>query len=376
MKVDRRDFLKTGLAGGALLTGAGALITSCGGVTRANLSSDQVSDEAIDSLDKRHLAILNYASLAPSGHNSQPWLVKIVETNKWIIGADPDRRLPAVDPNNREVMLSLGAFAENLFLAAGTLGLRAEMQIIAKTSFDKEIIEVTLKESKSEDYPLERITQRMTAKHGYIPNEIKKEDVTALSGQLKGRLFYYPRGTEHAQCIEEGVVENFRIQSNRDDAQQELVKWVRLSNEHADQHRDGLTTESMEIRGFSGWFVRNFSKPEDFMKASFRRQGIKLTEELATQGGGWFIITSEGNSVSDLIDTGRKFENLALMARERNIAIHPMTQYLEEKEGQKQIAENHDTNIIPQFVLRVGYLSKYPDPVSLRRPASWFVKSR
>ncbi len=86
------------------------------------------------------------------------------------------------------------------------------------------------------------------------------------------------------------------------------------------------------------------------------------------------IITSEGNAVEDWIDTGRKFERLALMVRERNIAIHPMTQYLEEKPGQKQIADNHEAGVLPQFVLRVGYLSKYPDPVSLRRPVNWFVK--
>ena len=373
MKINRREFIKTGVAAGTLLTGAGALFTSCSGITRADLPLGQASNEAMAGLDKRRLSILKYASLAPSGHNSQPWLVKIIDVNKWVIAADPARRLSAVDPNNREVMLSLGAFAENLSLAAGTFGFRADMDIISESSFDQAIIEVTLKESKSEDYPLERITRRRTVKHGHLPKEIKKEDVTALSGHLKGHLFYFPRGTEHAQCIEEGAIENFRIQSNQDKAQKEMVKWVRLRNADAKQHRDGLTAASMEIHGFTGWFVRNFSKPEDFLKDSFRLQGVQLTEKLARQGGGWFIITSKGNTVADLIDTGRKFERLALMARERNIAIHPMTQYLEEKEGRQQIADNHDASVIPQFVLRVGYLSKYPDPVSLRRPVEWFV---
>ncbi len=375
MKASRRKFLKTGLAAGTMLTGAGAVITSCSGITRADFSFAQAPDEAGAGLDKRRLSILKYASLAPSGHNSQPWIVKIIDPNRWIIAADPSRRLPAVDPNNREVMLSLGAFAENLSLAAGALGFKADMDIIAESSFDKEIIEVKFKPSKPDDYSLERITRRMTVKHEHLPKEIKKEDVTALSGHLKGHLFYFPRGTEHAQCIEEGTIENFRIQSNRDEAQQELVKWVRLSNADAKHHRDGLTTAAMEIDGFSGWFVRNFCKPDDFMKDSFRRQGIQLTEKLARQGGGWFIITSEGDTVADLIDTGRKFERLALLARERNIAIHPMTQYIEEKYGRQEIADNHDAGIIPQFILRVGYLFKYPDPVSLRRPVSWFVKS-
>jgi hypothetical protein len=65
----------------------------------------------------------------------------------------------------------------------------------------------------------------------------------------------------------------------------------------------------------------------------------------------------------------------ALLARERNIAIQPMTQYLEEKEGLNQIAANHAADVVSQFVLRVGYLKTYPEPVSLRRPVNWFVGS-
>jgi len=65
---------------------------------------------------------------------------------------------------------------------------------------------------------------------------------------------------------------------------------------------------------------------------------------------------------------------MALLARERGIAIHPMTQYLEETLGRQEIVSNHRADMIPQFVLRVGYLSNYPDPVSLRRPVGWFVR--
>jgi hypothetical protein len=31
--------------------------------------------------------------------------------------------------------------------------------------------------------------------------------------------------------------------------------------------------------------------------------------------------------------------------------------------------------MIPQFVLRVGYLDPYPDPVSPRRPVNWFLRT-
>ena len=97
----------------------------------------------------------------------------------------------------------------------------------------------------------------MTVKHGYLSNEKKKEDIRALSEHLKGRLFYFPRGTDHAAYIEAGAIENFRIQVQRDDAQKELVQRVRLSNREAERQRDGLTVEGMEIQGFKGWFVRS-----------------------------------------------------------------------------------------------------------------------
>jgi hypothetical protein len=66
---------------------------------------------------------------------------------------------------------------------------------------------------------------------------------------------------------------------------------------------------------------------------------------------------------------------MALMAGEKKIGIHPMTQCLEEKQGLEKIASNHSAEVVPQFVLRVGYLDEYPGPVSLRRPLSWFVKA-
>jgi hypothetical protein len=140
-------------------------------------------------------------------------------------------------------------------------------------------------------------------------------------------------------------------------------------------NRDGLTTEGMEITGFAGWFVRHLMNNEDVMGERFSKQGIEMASKWAAEGGGWIIITSKGSDVADLIETGRRFERTALLARERNIALHPMTQVLEEEEGQREIASNHGADVVPQFVLRVGYLDTYPNPVSLRRSVASFVRT-
>ena len=370
----RRKFLKSIFAGG-LVIGTGALVSACKGITRNDLQPHGDSPKNIPGLGKTDAAILHHASLAPSGHNSQPWFVKVVEPKNWIIGIDPRHRLPVVDPKNREALLSIGAFIENLSIAAGAMGFQARTKVIANTPMDEEIVKVSLKKGKPTDYPLERIIARRTIRGGYLPSEINSKDVDALSEPLKDRLVYFPRGTEHAQCIQEGAIENFRIQSYRAQAQKELSQWMQLKNADAKRHRSGLTTESMEISGFAGWYVRTFLDKEDVMKDSFIQKGIDKAAGQAAEGGGWFTITSKGEDVAELIDTGRRFERMALKAREHKIGIHPMTQFLEERQGRDAIAKNHEESIIPQFILRVGYLSNYPDPVSLRRPVSWFIST-
>lgn len=50
----------------------------------------------------------HYAILAPSGHNTQPWRFRIEDD--WVdLIADRERRLPVVDPHDRELMNSCGA---------------------------------------------------------------------------------------------------------------------------------------------------------------------------------------------------------------------------------------------------------------------------
>jgi hypothetical protein len=374
--MNRRAFLKRTLAAAAVTAGSNSLLSACGsGVKRADLQPEGREFETLPVLGEEASAILYYASLAPSGHNAQPWVVKVISQREGVIGGDPKRRLPAVDPQNRELLLSIGAFVENLAIAASAMGYETEVEVIGKTSADVDLVKISLKKGRKGIDDLKRLTSRRTVRQGFRPDEIRSEDVKALSDALKGQFFYYPRGSDHAKCIQEAALETFRIQTYRDQAQKELADWIRLSNEEARKHRDGLTTESMDIRGFAGLYVRNFMDREDVTKESFRKQGIDLAAKQVEQGGGWFIVTSQGASVPELIETGRKFERMALMVREKKIGIHPMTQCLEEKRGLEDIASNHSPQVIPQFVLRVGYVDEYPDPVSLRRPVSWFVKA-
>ena len=85
MILNRRSFLKNFLAAGSVLTGVGSLLSACSGITRSDMPYvDPVGNSAVG-LDEIRTSILYHASLAPSGHNSQPWFVKVISQNEWII---------------------------------------------------------------------------------------------------------------------------------------------------------------------------------------------------------------------------------------------------------------------------------------------------
>jgi hypothetical protein len=302
-----------------------------------------------------------------------------------VIGSDKKRWLPAVDPENRELLLGIGAFIENLVIAARTFGYEADIQIIAKNPLDPDIADIQLKKWKTVDFPLEKIRKRKTVRSDYTDQEIKAEDLKyvtkhdakscTLPNMPSPHSSYFPNSSPQGKYLQEGTIAANRSQAFRDPAQEELANWIRWSNKGAKQYRNGLTPESMEIKGFAGGYVRNFYNRESVLKKSFREQTVDIASKQVKTCGGWLVVTSADSKIPTLIEYGRVFERMLLKIREKMIAIHPMTQMLEEEASKNKIAKELGVAGEVQWILRIGYLKSYSDPVSLRMPVSWFVQT-
>lgn len=373
MATNRRKFLSM-IGSGALVMAATPALHACTGIVRSDIAATREHGPDMIGLDQHEADILYYASLAPSGHNMQPWFVRRLGAYEYMIGMDKTRLLPAVDPENREALLSIGAFVENLCAAASCYGYEAHSAVIAATPLEVDLVKVTLHKSSTNAYPISRITARRTVKTGHLPRGLKADDVKKLVAVCPEYIHYFPRGNRHTVCLADWTAEAFRNQTMRDDAQKELSHCMRLKGTDAQKYRDGLTTEGMELTGIAGWYVRTFVSSADVMERSFRTQGIDAYAKLAREGAGWIVITSAGSHIADLIETGRRFQRMALMVRELGIALHPMSQIIEEKQWRDQFTALHHPGLNPQFILRVGYLNHYPEPVSARRPVAWFLK--
>ncbi|MBK8020876.1 MAG: hypothetical protein IPK19_05470 [Chloroflexi bacterium] len=125
--LNRRGFLRLAAMAGVTSVGGYLLfeyapwldIEQVAQHTRRALEPDQAGSVRLRQL-------VRYATLAANGHNAQAWKFAIRE-NTIEIHPDYSRRLPVVDPEDRELWMSLGCALENLLVAARATGYDAEV---------------------------------------------------------------------------------------------------------------------------------------------------------------------------------------------------------------------------------------------------------
>ncbi|MFI5210618.1 MAG: nitroreductase, partial [Gemmatimonadales bacterium] len=77
----------------------------------------------------RLAAVVRFAVLAPSSHNSQPWLFR-VEGDRLELWADRTRALAVSDPEDRELTISCGCALLNLKIALRSFGQKISSQLL------------------------------------------------------------------------------------------------------------------------------------------------------------------------------------------------------------------------------------------------------
>lgn len=268
-------------------------------------SDSKQADLSTAKLTADERLILFLASLAPSGHNTQPCFIKHRGPFRWLVGNDKKRWLPGVDPTQRETILSIGAFLQNMEYAASSLGYVCRFDTLAKSNQDKDVVSVKLtKSGQAPAYDMQRIINRRTVRSNYLSTPLKTADLTYLVNSETDFIHALPNYVKEHRWLNEQTIEANRIRSYRDVARRELADWIRFSGDDAATHRDGLTTAGMEIDGVPGWVLRNFYRKSAVMKPAFRDQSIDAVRKEVVNSAGGLLITSKGNDVATLLDTG------------------------------------------------------------------------
>ncbi|MBO0930298.1 Acg family FMN-binding oxidoreductase [Fibrella aquatilis] len=360
---NRRDMLR--------ITGASALglaivptLTSC-----STTDYDTVASKARlpDTRTKQALIeLVRLATLAPSGHNTQPWKFAVTP-NEIRIYPDLTRRVPAVDPDNRELWISLGGALENLIISAEHTGYQTDIAYSLGTTGD-EYIAVSLKQvgAKTVEQPLffSAIPVRQCTRNAYdgkpvvVANLKKLESATAGAG-ITPMLF------TSAATIEPmlGYVNagNDRQMTNNN-FKRELTDWIRFSNGEAVKKMDGLASRVMGNPSIPRWMATLFIGSLLNPKAE-----TKKDDKFIRSSSGMMLLVSANNDKTAWIETGRAYERFALLSTAMNIKNAFMNQPCEVPELRSQLQAHLNLNgAFPQLLFRFGYGPAMPQ--SLRRP--------
>ena len=360
--MQRRLFIKCGLAGlAALGSGFSAYHLFTEKKSRCAFRQFEPQPAIGDKLSH----ILYLAALAPSSHNAQPWTAKILSPDQLLISSRPEHWLRAVDPDNRELLLSMGTFCENFAQAAEIYACHAEFNVLARDGFAEKIVAISLTDCIPGIQKEQTLLERRTLRRDLESTPLTTADRNYLL-ERKNETDYYPADSAIGRQLREIVTASNRSQTERPAVQAELAEWIRWQESDEEHYGTGLTPDTMEMTGLIKWYARHFMDKSDVLSQRFQDETNQLVKEQVQHCAGWLVIRSQNASAGSILQAGRTLESIWLGAKERRIAFHPMTQPLEEPGWQDDIQQCLGSNV--QFIIRVGYIRNYPAPVSLRLP--------
>ena len=333
--------------------------------TDTNLSG--VSDELC--------SVLYYGSLAANSHNTQGWKAKLdIQGQKMIISIDTERSLEIVDPECRELYISVGCYIEALTFAFDAYGYDTKVEYADFPDTQSEIATISYyrrENAEINNRQLETIKRRHTDKRSYNADRINAEVITQLLKDTDG-IYCFETGTEEFEYLKNGTMEAISKQSAEAAYRQELNQWMRFSNKEVEQKKDGISAEMIGLNGIVKAFYYLTTNHQNAESDTFATQGINTAKKQTGNCSAFFVITGNDTEI-DWIEAGRKTQAFWYRCVENNISIQPLSAMLEVVPYSEHIQSELGTTENVQMILRAGYVDDYGENASVRRDLNEYI---
>lgn len=352
--ISRRNFIKAGA-----ILGTGAILFPSVIFNGYQQAAGFVSEAKIrerSSLPPHILQILGYALMAPSGHNTQPWKISYQDDTIRLY-PDFSRRLPVVDPDDRELWISIGCIAETVITASSALGYDTE------SDFDPRMncVSIRITGRNDGDYRfISYIKSRQCTRNIYDGKSIPADQLSLLGSSQPDPDSKISFLTEK-QKINELIsltAEATKIQYENSAFMDELKFWIRFSKAEAEEKMDGLYSAASGNPESPRWLGKLFMN----LFFSYEDQ-IKNDSDQISSSPALFLISTKGDGISDWISAGRAYMKFSLLSTEMNIKSAFHNQAIEVESTRPKISEifGLKKNECPQLLLRTGYSNRMPD---------------
>lgn len=263
--------------------------------------------------------LLRYAVLAPSAHNTQPWMFR-VEGNHVTLFPDFSRALGVSDPTRRELYLSLGCALANLLVAAEHFGFQVaveefpggEVHAVARLSLVSGGTE-----TQGNSVLFAAVAKRRTNRGKYENRAVPVDALQRLRGQASDpavRLDLVPEKATIAALA--GLTAKATLATlGRADFRSELSQWVRSNYT---KRGDGMPGFSVGVPNLPSLLAPLMVRLPPMVKAE-----AKKARDLIMGSPLVAVISTRNDDSAHWVKAGALFERLCLATTAAGLCSAP-----------------------------------------------------
>jgi len=277
-------------------------------------------------------AIVEAATLAPSGGNCQPWHFRWDGEQLWV-RHDPVRSRVLFDARRHGSLIALGAALENLVIASSGEGLaplvetfpEADDAVVAKVRFSPT--------SGPPDPLLPQLRVRVSNRQPGVRSPIAHEQVDALVQAAAARGAVLEVCQDDDRLAEIGAIlgAGERMRFLNPGLYRDLMGEVRFTSEQAERTRDGIDLATLELTAFQRAAFSVLSRTDVAGSIPSIVPGRALEEgarDSIHACSAVALLSIDGDTQEDWLQAGRATQHTWLAATEARLAVQPMTALL------------------------------------------------
>ncbi len=380
---------------GVLAIALGVILT-VGGIFVPALYLQPWSATYYQQFDDPRMQFVAHAVLAPSGHNMQPWTVRLDTSDPEVLYlyTDPTRLTPAVDPEARQTMVSQGTFLAYLQVAAEHLGYEASVELFPDGTYDETDLEhsmsgvpvarVTLTASaaaSTDDYASLFLSDTNRSPYGDAPLTASQvTELSSLSDSSAATLSILTAQQDITTLGDFGT-EGTLIETEYAAATAESDAVFHSTEQAKNEARSGFAVEGQGTSGLMKYLLQGLITIIPAMNddAAGAKNAIALTAAGVAHTPAYALISTPGNSRTEQVEAGILYAQFSLHARTLGLVMQPLSQVLQEYPTMAAPyaathAEYAPTGQTIQMLVRMG-TPTMEYPVSMRRDANALVQA-
>lgn len=317
-------------------------------------------------VDEQLAFLLGYAVLAPSGHNTQPWLFDIHDDAIWLY-ADTSKDVPALDPKGREQMMSCGAALFHLRVSARHAGITPVVERFPDGYDEDRPAPVARFQlgtpeppSVAEEQLFSAIRRRRTHREEFssLPVPAADREALASAAREEGAALTFVEGLNARRQLHDMVLQANDTMMSDPAVRRELAAWTSRPGDE-----EGVLGAT---RGWSRWqtaasaFLLQF--PLVRLRPWKQEAGEVRTAPVLA------ILSTPGDTEKDWLSAGEALARVLLLATSYGLGASFLNQPVKVPSVRRNVAALLPDDGYPQIILRMGGVSTSQPRTGRREP--------